>query len=216
MTAANRVRLLEEAATIVNGERNVTYDEPEDNFARIGALWSAYLGRAITPADVAAMNVLQKVGRLMHRPTHRDSWVDIAGYAACGADVADAMNEWRDEAAMPDENEADEPPSPPPALRAAPKRPAPTSVNADNEFKVNGKWDWAAIGAIASQAQERGDSIANTLRDQLRVTPDTSRWMTKRCRELGYLAADKPWTPEPIARTSFDPERVRAAAAAAL
>jgi hypothetical protein len=29
-----------------------------------------------------------KVARLMHTPGHVDSWVDIAGYAACGADVA--------------------------------------------------------------------------------------------------------------------------------
>jgi hypothetical protein len=31
------------------------------------------------------MMILVKIGRLMHSPTHRDSLVDIAGYAAlCG------------------------------------------------------------------------------------------------------------------------------------
>ena len=88
MSGETRAALLAEARAAVNGARNDSYDEPESNFERIAALWSAYLGREITPTDVAVMNVLQKVGRLMYSPTHWDSWVDIAGYAACGADVS--------------------------------------------------------------------------------------------------------------------------------
>ena len=88
MSGETRAAVLAEARAAVNGARNDSYDEPESNFERIASLWSAYLGREITPTDVAVMNVLQKVGRLMHTPDHWDSWVDIAGYAACGADVA--------------------------------------------------------------------------------------------------------------------------------
>ncbi|MGA0895461.1 MAG: DUF6378 domain-containing protein [Ilumatobacteraceae bacterium] len=92
MTANARTRLLDDAAKLVNGDRNATYDEPLDNFLRIAALWSAYLNVPIGPADVAVLNVLQKVGRLMHTPGHVDSWVDIAGYAACGADVTQGLS----------------------------------------------------------------------------------------------------------------------------
>lgn len=88
MTAANREAVLEAALAAVNGERNASYDEPEDNFGRISMLWTAYLGFEVSATDVAVMNILQKVGRLMHTPDHHDSWVDIAGYAACGADVS--------------------------------------------------------------------------------------------------------------------------------
>jgi hypothetical protein len=88
MSAANRTAVLEDALAAVNGERNQSYDEPENNFLRISMLWTAYLGFEVSASDVAIMNILQKVGRLMHTPGHVDSWVDIAGYAACGADVA--------------------------------------------------------------------------------------------------------------------------------
>jgi hypothetical protein len=37
-------------------------------------------------ADVAAMLALLKIARLQQSPNHRDSWVDLAGYAACGAE----------------------------------------------------------------------------------------------------------------------------------
>jgi hypothetical protein len=33
------------------------------------------------------MMALLKVARLAHSPSHRDSWLDIAGYAACGHHV---------------------------------------------------------------------------------------------------------------------------------
>jgi hypothetical protein len=34
------------------------------------------------------MNALIKVARLSTNPTHKDSWIDLAGYAACGAGIA--------------------------------------------------------------------------------------------------------------------------------
>ena len=83
----NRQKLLETAAKIVKGDRQKNYGTPEDNFKRIADLWSVYLGRSITPSDVAAMMILMKVARIMHDPSHMDSWVDIAGYAACGGEI---------------------------------------------------------------------------------------------------------------------------------
>lgn len=84
-----RGTLLAEAANIVNGDRATVYGGPEDSFARIAALWTAYSGIAnFTPTDVAAMLALVKVARIRITPTHWDSWVDLAGYAACGAQCA--------------------------------------------------------------------------------------------------------------------------------
>lgn len=86
--------ILQEAQAAVYGDRERSYGHPRDDFARIAALWNGY-GQARAPRgavllpcgadDVAHMMVLLKMARLMEDPTHRDSWVDIAGYAAAGA-----------------------------------------------------------------------------------------------------------------------------------
>lgn len=81
-----RASVLNEANSIVNGARANTYGGPEDSFNTIAALWSAYTSRPYTASDVAVMLALLKVARLKNSPDHRDSWVDLAGYAACGAE----------------------------------------------------------------------------------------------------------------------------------
>lgn len=94
---SERVAILEEAMRIVSQDRNVTYGAPEDNFATIAAFWETWLnarysgGLGITPVDVAAMCVLLKVARLARTPNHRDSAVDIAGYAACLGEIQSMM-----------------------------------------------------------------------------------------------------------------------------
>lgn len=91
--------LLAEAAKIVAVDRNSNYGEPEDSFGDIAALWNAqgYTftkaggSRPLTGSDVALMMTSMKLARLKNNPTHRDSWVDIAGYAACGYEVGQRM-----------------------------------------------------------------------------------------------------------------------------
>lgn len=80
-----RREILTDAAVCVCSDRNLMYGGPEDNFDVIAAMWSAYLGMPVTAADVAAMMILFKVARIAtaEKPS-RDSYVDIAGYAACG------------------------------------------------------------------------------------------------------------------------------------
>jgi len=92
MNADLRRQLLDEAATIVTKDRATAYEEPEDSFRNIARLWNGYLAAKkdpeISPADVAAMMILLKVARLSNNPSHYDSALDVAGYAACLADVA--------------------------------------------------------------------------------------------------------------------------------
>lgn len=80
-----RREILTDAAACVCSDRNAQYGEPEDNFDVIAAMWSAYLGIPLHALDVASMMILFKVSRLAtaEKPS-RDSYVDIAGYAACG------------------------------------------------------------------------------------------------------------------------------------
>lgn len=83
-TFTHRRSLLEEATTIITKDRNNSYGEPDQDFTRIAELWSTYLNHEIKPHDVATMMILLKVSRLSWNPGHKDSWLDIAGYAACG------------------------------------------------------------------------------------------------------------------------------------
>jgi len=93
--------LLDEAAAAVVA-RGKRYGEPEDNFKRIARRWSVHmLNRygidiSLDEVDVASMMIDVKQARLENDPTHRDSWVDIAGYAAGGGsfDQAPADAAW--------------------------------------------------------------------------------------------------------------------------
>lgn len=85
-----REDLLDQAKQTVTELRQSQYGTPEDNFGCIAAMWGAYLERELSLGDVAYMMVLLKVARGKHKQTHADNWLDIAGYAACGAEVSDA------------------------------------------------------------------------------------------------------------------------------
>ena len=85
-----REQLLIDAARTITGERQDQYGGPESSFKDIAAFWSIYLDRSIDASDVAAMMVLFKTARLKETKNHKDSWLDIAGYAACGAEVSGA------------------------------------------------------------------------------------------------------------------------------
>ena len=83
-----RKELLGAAAKCVVGDREEDYGSPEQNFERIAAFWSTYLGIAdITAKDVAAMLALLKIARIASGHAKSDNWVDLAGYAACGGEI---------------------------------------------------------------------------------------------------------------------------------
>ena len=81
-----RETVLDDAKYAVCGDRDKQYGSPEDSFERIARLWSAYLSKPLLTSDVANMMILFKVGRNITGVAKLDNWVDIAGYAACGAD----------------------------------------------------------------------------------------------------------------------------------
>ena len=91
-THLTKALLLDTAKETVAG-RGRNYGTPEDNFARIANHWEMFLvnrygsGFSLTPGDVAVMMALMKIARLEHDPRHADSWIDLAGYAACGAEI---------------------------------------------------------------------------------------------------------------------------------
>jgi len=87
----HREAILAKATEYVTRDRNATHGEPENNFQLIADLQSVYIkaknGR-LAPHDIAALNILQKLARIVTSPEHPDHWTDIAGYAACGGECA--------------------------------------------------------------------------------------------------------------------------------
>ena len=86
--AHTRKQTLERALEVVMKDRNTDYGDPEDNFQTIARLWGAYLGREFTTVEVSVLMILMKISRIKTSPKVQDHWVDIAGYAACGAECA--------------------------------------------------------------------------------------------------------------------------------
>lgn len=86
----NREQLLDNARERVTGQRSQDYGKVEDNFSTIAQLWGGYMDKTISCEDVAALMVLLKIARIKGGSTD-DSWVDVAGYAACGAECKDVV-----------------------------------------------------------------------------------------------------------------------------
>lgn len=82
-----REDILDKAKECVCGQREQDYGTPESNFGLIADLWSAYMNIDISPTDVAMMMVLMKAARIKNGGGTGDSFVDIAGYAACGGEI---------------------------------------------------------------------------------------------------------------------------------
>lgn len=88
----NRADTLAAAAQAVTVDRAATHGDVEDNFTAIARQWTARLGLRITAAQVAIMLIDLKTVRAWGNPDHDDNWIDIAGYAACGAEVSDGAS----------------------------------------------------------------------------------------------------------------------------
>lgn len=94
-----REEVLEQARICVCGDRQQDYGSPEDNFITIAQLWSVYLraakpgtGLCIAAKDVAAMMALLKIARIA-AGDKLDNFIDLAGYAACGGEIASQEKE---------------------------------------------------------------------------------------------------------------------------
>jgi hypothetical protein len=83
-----RAETLDAARKCVCGAREQDYGTPEDNFTRIAQLWSAYKQYSFSAEDVAMMMALLKIARIATGTGTDDSFVDLAGYAACGAEIS--------------------------------------------------------------------------------------------------------------------------------
>lgn len=87
-----RAQVLEEARQLITGDRNKSYGSPTQNFQNTADLWTVQFqhklkdGERFTASDIAQAQILLKMARMIAGPK-RDHWVDVAGYAGCGAET---------------------------------------------------------------------------------------------------------------------------------
>jgi hypothetical protein len=86
------------AAELVAGDREATHGDKFTNFTKIALLWNAWLcarrgidtnveDKPLDAHDIGIMMVLMKAARTLTGSTNPDDYIDMAGYAACAAEV---------------------------------------------------------------------------------------------------------------------------------
>ena len=90
-----RAMVLDTVRAAVCRDRQNAYGDAEDNFRNIADYWNLWLKQRgfdaiLTPLDVAMMSALLKTARAAANVTYSDNWVDLAGYAVCGAGIVAA------------------------------------------------------------------------------------------------------------------------------
>ena len=84
---APREVTLDDASNLISVDRDAEYGPAQESFARIATIWTAIFGFHVTEKQVALAMSGVKMARLAYQHDHRDSWVDMAGYAALGSEV---------------------------------------------------------------------------------------------------------------------------------
>ena len=78
--------ILTHAAAVLES-RSEAYGPADPALRAIAARWSLTLGQPVTPAQVVLCMIDLKMVRLAHDPGHRDSLIDVIGYAALMPEV---------------------------------------------------------------------------------------------------------------------------------
>lgn len=120
---STRADILDQAKKCVCGQREQDYGSPESNFQLIADLWNDYLGNnlskekrdfekelgithnhkessvpwEISAMDVSMMMALLKIARIRNGGGSGDSFVDLAGYAACGGEIWEEKRKNKDQ-----------------------------------------------------------------------------------------------------------------------
>lgn len=84
-----KTTILAEAAQTIAGPREQEYGSKLQNFTQIAMMVQGYLApkllpdSRVTPEDIAVIMMQVKLARLAKSPDHKDSILDVAGYAGC-------------------------------------------------------------------------------------------------------------------------------------
>lgn len=85
---------LEQAASLIRGDRARKHGDATELHRQVAELWTAYLRLSNTlisigPQQVLVMMALLKIARTCNGEFNRDDYVDLLGYAALAAEIAE-------------------------------------------------------------------------------------------------------------------------------
>jgi len=97
-----RGEVLEEARVLTEGARNATHGDPTINLTRCASMINATFGTGFDATDIGLIYTLMKVARVVTGDkSHRDSYVDMAAYAAIAWECQEASDHPHGKAVMP-------------------------------------------------------------------------------------------------------------------
>ena len=82
-----RETVLANANTLINGDRADMYGDAHIAHDRIARVWSVILDTEVNAHQVCLLLASMKMMRAAVNPGYLDSWIDMAGYAALGAEI---------------------------------------------------------------------------------------------------------------------------------
>jgi hypothetical protein len=71
------------AKRLTSYDRQLDYGSPIEDFTKQAKMWSVILNTNVTPQQIAMCMIAVKLCRLTNSPRHRDSAIDVVGYARC-------------------------------------------------------------------------------------------------------------------------------------
>ena len=80
--------ILKEAISLIGKDRHIDHGPADKSFERIAKFWSIILDTQVQPHQVAQCMIALKLSRINHTSVNNDNWIDIAGYAALGGEIA--------------------------------------------------------------------------------------------------------------------------------
>ncbi len=87
-THTTRDCIIQEAANLISGDREIDHGDAYDCFGLISTYWTAHLDTNITRADVAVMMTLLKLARSKSGKRNKDNYVDAVGYSALAGEMS--------------------------------------------------------------------------------------------------------------------------------
>jgi hypothetical protein len=83
MVKMEREDVCDVAKRLTSYDRQVDYGSPIEDFTKQAKMWSVILNTNVTPQQIAMCMIAVKLCRLTNSPRHRDSAIDVVGYARC-------------------------------------------------------------------------------------------------------------------------------------
>jgi len=88
-----REAVLANANELINGDRAQMYGDAAVAHDRIARVWSVLIDKEINAHQVCLLLAAMKMVRAAVNPEYTDSWIDMAGYAALGAEIVSRTND---------------------------------------------------------------------------------------------------------------------------